>query len=200
MHACLLAAVFDSFGSYSNCLSAFWLKPGSQFRTGSEPLSFLKKEAGNRFISLAFICTFFGASVNVLQIIFAEGGPNRIIKPEKIVAWQELKREFLSISAITRRTGTDRKTIRKLSGRGLTDKIGMYTDIRRKRLGRPLRRLKHCWLSTTTSPLLLRSRCSKSLPPTRAICIVRWMEDGFRCLNMDLLQERRRADLRKLAA
>ncbi len=46
------------------------LKPGSHSRTGSEPLSFLKKEAGNRFISLAFICTFFGASVNVLQITF----------------------------------------------------------------------------------------------------------------------------------
>ena len=112
-------------------------KPGSHSRTGSEPFSLLKKEAGNHFISLAFICTFFGASVNVLQIIFAEGGPNRIIKSEKIVVWQELKREFLSIRATARRTGTDRKTIRKLSGRGLTDKIGAYTDIRRKRLGRP---------------------------------------------------------------
>lgn len=55
------------------------LKPSSQSRTGSEPFSLLKKEAGKRFISLAFICTFLGASVNVLQIIFAEESPNRII-------------------------------------------------------------------------------------------------------------------------
>ena len=48
---------------------------------------------------------------------FAEGG-SRVIKLEKIVIC-ELKREGLSISAIARRTGLDRKTVRKLLDRGL---------------------------------------------------------------------------------
>ena len=42
-----------------------------------------------------------------------------MLKLEKIVMLQELKREGLSISAIARRTGLDRKTVRKLLGRGL---------------------------------------------------------------------------------
>ena len=42
-----------------------------------------------------------------------------MIKLEKIVMLQELKREGLSISAIARRTGLDRKTVRKLLDRGL---------------------------------------------------------------------------------
>ena len=49
----------------------------------------------------------------------AEGGSGRVIKLEKIVMLQELKREGLSISAIARRTGLDRKTVRKLLDRGL---------------------------------------------------------------------------------
>ena len=36
-----------------------------------------------------------------------------MIKLEKIVMLQELKREGLSISAIARKTGMDRKTVRK---------------------------------------------------------------------------------------
>ena len=50
---------------------------------------------------------------------FAEGGSGRVLKLEKIVMLQELKREGLSISAIARRTGLDRKTVRKLPDRGL---------------------------------------------------------------------------------
>ena len=42
-----------------------------------------------------------------------------MIKLEKIVVLQELKREGLSISAIARKTGMDRKTVRKLLDRGL---------------------------------------------------------------------------------
>ena len=42
-----------------------------------------------------------------------------MLKLEKIVMLQELKREGLSISAIARRTGLDRKTVRKLPDRGL---------------------------------------------------------------------------------
>ena len=42
-----------------------------------------------------------------------------MIKLEKIVVLQELKRKGLSISAIARRTGMDRKTVRKLLDRGL---------------------------------------------------------------------------------
>ena len=41
-----------------------------------------------------------------------------MIKLEKIVMLQELKREGLSISAIARRTGMDRETVRKLLDRG----------------------------------------------------------------------------------
>ena len=44
-----------------------------------------------------------------------------MIKLEKIVMLQELKREGLSISAIARRTGLDRKTVRKLLDRGLPE-------------------------------------------------------------------------------
>ena len=42
-----------------------------------------------------------------------------MIKLEKIVMLQELKRKGLSISAIARKTGMDRKTVRKLLDRGL---------------------------------------------------------------------------------
>ena len=42
-----------------------------------------------------------------------------MIKLEKIVMLQELKRKGLSISAIAQRTGLDRKTVRKHLGRGL---------------------------------------------------------------------------------
>ena len=42
-----------------------------------------------------------------------------MIKLEKIAVLQELKREGLSISAIARRTGLDRKTVRKHPDRGL---------------------------------------------------------------------------------
>ena len=42
-----------------------------------------------------------------------------MIKPEKIVVLQESEREGLSISAIARKTGMDRKTVRKLLDRGL---------------------------------------------------------------------------------
>ena len=41
-----------------------------------------------------------------------------MIKLEKIVMLQELKRVGLSISAIARRTGMDRETVRKLLDRG----------------------------------------------------------------------------------
>lgn len=43
------------------------LEPSSQSRPGSEPFLLPKKEAGKHFIYLAFICTFLGASVNVLK-------------------------------------------------------------------------------------------------------------------------------------
>ena len=56
-------------------------------------------------------------------IPFAEGGSSRMIKLEKIVVLQELKRKGLSISAIARRTGMDRKTVRKLLDRGLAAPI-----------------------------------------------------------------------------
>ena len=84
-----------------------------------------------------------------------------MIKLEKIVMLQELKREGLSISAIARRTGLDRKTVRKLLDRGLTapayspleprprllepyegylaDKIGNCPDLSGRRLFREIR-------------------------------------------------------------
>ncbi len=84
-----------------------------------------------------------------------------MIKLEKIVMLQELKREGLSISAIARRTGLDRKTVRKLLDRGLAapayspqeprprllepyegylaDKIGNCPDLSGRRLFREIR-------------------------------------------------------------
>ncbi len=94
---------------------------------------------------------------------FAEGGSGRVIKLEKIVMLQELKREGLSISAIARRTGLDRKTVRKLLDRGLAapaysprkprprllepyedylaDKIGNCPDLSGRRLFRQIQEL-----------------------------------------------------------
>ena len=84
-----------------------------------------------------------------------------MLKLEKIVMLQELKREGLSISAIARRTGLDRKTVRKLLDRGLAapayspreprprllkpyedylaDKIGNCPDLSGRRLFREIR-------------------------------------------------------------
>lgn len=42
-----------------------------------------------------------------------------MIRLERIVMLQELRRDGLSISAVARRTGMDRKTVRKLLDRGL---------------------------------------------------------------------------------
>ena len=42
-----------------------------------------------------------------------------MINPEKIAVLQELKRECLSVCAVARRTGMDRKTVCKLLGRSL---------------------------------------------------------------------------------
>ena len=86
-----------------------------------------------------------------------------MIKLEKIVMLQELKREGLSISAIARRTGLDRKTVRKLLDRGLAapayspreprprllepyenylaDKIGNCPDLSGRRLFRQIQEL-----------------------------------------------------------
>ena len=85
------------------------------------------------------------------------------MKLEKIVMLQELKREGLSISAIARRTGLDRKTVRKLLDRGLVapayspreprprllepyedylaEKIGNCPDLSGRRLFREIREL-----------------------------------------------------------
>ena len=84
-----------------------------------------------------------------------------MLKLEKIAVLQELKREGLSISAIARRTGLDRKTVRKLLDRGLAapayspreprprllepyeaylaDKIGNCPDLSGRRLFREIR-------------------------------------------------------------
>ena len=86
-----------------------------------------------------------------------------MLKLEKIVMLQELKREGLSISAIARRTGLDRKTVRKLLDRGLAapayspreprprllepyenylaDKIGNCPDLSGRRLFRQIQEL-----------------------------------------------------------
>ena len=79
-----------------------------------------------------------------------------MLKLEKIVMLQELKREGLSISAIARRTGMDRKTVRKLLDRGLAapaysprepyegylaKKIGNCPDLSGRRLFREIREL-----------------------------------------------------------
>ena len=86
-----------------------------------------------------------------------------MLKLEKIVMLQELKREGLSISAIARRTGMDRKMVRKHPDRGLAapayspreprprllepyegylaDKIGNCPDLSGRRLFREIREL-----------------------------------------------------------
>ena len=51
--------------------------------------------------------------------IFAKRGSSRLINLEKIAVLQELKREGLSVCAVARRTGMDRKTVRKLQDRDL---------------------------------------------------------------------------------
>ena len=79
---------------------------------------------------------------------FAAGGSNRMIGLERIVMLQELKRYCLSISAITRRTGMDRKTVRKLLDRGLAAPTYSSREPRLRRLGRTREPAGRRWTSS----------------------------------------------------